>query len=101
MVYISIIILLENWGYVKFREKTLREMKGDGVWNIVILIVVVVKFLDALLLWETLYSIRITHARKVFRIVVERVGILIAIKFYLHPNFTLQMARPGDSRPCH
>ena len=39
--------------------------------------------------------------RVVFRIVVERVDILIAINFYLHSNFTVQMARLGDSRPCH
>ena len=41
------------------------------------------------------------NARAVFRIVVERVDILIAINFYLHSNFTVQMARLGDSRPCH
>ena len=32
-------------------------------------------------------------ARAAFRIVVERVDISIAINFYLHSNFTVQMAR--------
>ena len=41
------------------------------------------------------------NSRAVFRIVVERVDILITINFYLHSNFTVQMARLGDSRPCH
>ena len=41
------------------------------------------------------------NARAVFRIVLERVDILIAINFYLHSNFTVQMARLGDSCPCH
>jgi len=41
------------------------------------------------------------NARAVFRIVLERVDILIAINVNLHSNFTVQMARLGDSRPCH
>ena len=41
------------------------------------------------------------NTRAVFRNVVERVDILIAINFYLHSDFTVQMARLGDSRPCH
>ena len=41
------------------------------------------------------------NAQAVFRIVEEKVDILIAINFYLHSNFTVQMARLGDSRPCH
>ena len=40
-------------------------------------------------------------ARAVFRILVERVDILIAINSYLHSNFTVQMAQLGDSCPCH
>ena len=40
-------------------------------------------------------------ARAVFRNVVERLDILIAINFYLYSNFTVQMARLGDSCPCH
>ena len=32
-------------------------------------------------------------AQAVFRIVVERVDILIAINFYLHSNLTVQMVR--------
>ena len=40
-------------------------------------------------------------ARAVFRIVMERVDILIAINFHLHSNFTVQMARLGDSLPLN
>ena len=71
-------------------------MKGER--NIII-IIVIAEFLGALLRWATLYSVRILDARAVVRIVVEKVDILIAIKFYLHSNFTVQMAWLGDSRP--
>ena len=37
------------------------------------------------------------NARAVFRNVVERVDILIAINFYLHSNFTVQMSN-GSAR---
>ena len=37
------------------------------------------------------------NARAVFRIVMERVDILIAINFYLHPNFTVQISN-GSAR---
>ena len=40
-------------------------------------------------------------ARAVFRIVVERVDILIAINFYLYFNLTVQIVRLGDSYRCH
>ena len=39
------------------------------------------------------------NARAVFRIIVERVDILIAIHFHLHSNVTVQMARLGASLP--
>jgi len=37
------------------------------------------------------------NARAVFRNVVERVDILIAINFYLHSNFTVQISN-GSAR---
>ena len=63
--------------------------------------IIMVEFLDALLRWPTLYWSGFLDARAVFRIVVEKVDILIAINFYLHSNLTVQMARLVDSRPCH
>ena len=44
---------------------------------------------------------RFLDARAVFRIVAERVDILIAINFSYILTLTVQVARLGDSRPCH
>ena len=41
------------------------------------------------------------NARAVFRIVVEKVDILIAMNFYLHSNFTVQMARVPAIEPTN
>ena len=65
----------------------------------IIVMIVVPEFLDALLRRVTWSGL--LHARAVFRIVVERVDILIAINCYLYSNLTVQMAWLGDSRPCH
>ena len=69
----------------------------------IIPIVVVVEFLNATSSSVGYFIISQDswmHERAVFRIVVERVDILIAINFYHYSNFTVQMALPGDSRPC-
>ena len=72
----------------------------------IIIIIVVVEFLNATSSSSSsvgyfIFGQDALNARAVFRIVFERVDILIAINFYLHSNFTVQMARLGDSCPCH
>ena len=69
---------------------------------IILIVVIVVEFLNATSsVGNFIFGQDFLDARAVFRIVVERVDILIAINFYLHSNFTVQMARLGDSCPCH
>ena len=85
--------IVENNVYctVKFKKK--RERGVESERNIIIIILV--EFLDALLRWATLFLVRIP-LRTSGRVVVERVGILIAINFYLHSNFSVQMVQLGD-----
>ena len=62
--------------------------------------IVVVKFLSATSSSSVGYFIfgqDALNARAVFRNVVERVDILIAINFYLHSNFTVQISN-GSAR---
>ena len=79
-----------------------REMKEEMI-IIVIIMIVVVEFLSATSssVGYLIFGQYFLIARAIFRIVVKKVDILIAINFYLHSNFTVQMARLGDSRPCH
>jgi len=62
--------------------------------------IVVVEFVNATLSSSVGYFIfrqDFLNARAVFRIVMERVDILIAINFYLYSNFTVQISN-GSAR---
>ena len=65
----------------------------------IIIVIVVIEFLSATSSSVGYFIFRqdTLNARAVFRIVVERVDILIAINFYLHSNFTVQISN-GSAR---
>ena len=98
-------------GDVKFKEKKQKERcresermrwkRRDDEMIIILIVVIVVEFLNATSVGNFIFGQDFLDAQAVFRIVVERVDILIAINFYLHSNFTVQMARLSDSCPCH
>ena len=75
----------------------MKEEKEEMI--ILIIVMIVVEFLSATSSSVGYFIFRqdFLNARAVFRIVVERVDILIAINFYLHSNFTVQMSN-GSAR---
>ena len=76
----------------------LRARERDD--EMIIIMIVIVEFLNALLRLAILCWSGFLDARAVFRIVMERVDILIAISFYLHSNCTVQVARQVTRVPA-